>query len=107
MVGQPLLFPVIAWYDIIVMNHDEKVQWLLFPVIAWYDIMSKSSALNPHKLLFPVIAWYDIIGNEKSPCLYMFTGIFHLKNLGKLHSISLIILFFQKIFIKSVDSSKS
>ena len=57
---------------------------LLFPVIAWYDIIVNDSEKLEIVLLFPVIAWYDIIGNEKSPCLYMFTGIFHLKKSWKI-----------------------
>ena len=40
---------------------------LLFPVIAWYDIIVVVGFFDIHALLFPVIAWYDIIGNEKSP----------------------------------------
>ncbi len=40
---------------------------LLFPVIAWYDIIAELEVLGLRQLLFPVIAWYDIIGNEKSP----------------------------------------
>ena len=74
-----LLFPVIAWYDIISLLLLEVGNVLLFPVIAWYDIIFKMLPDEDTELLFPVIAWYDIIGNEKSPCLYMFTGIFHLK----------------------------
>ena len=34
---------------------------LLFPVIAWYDIISAIQKACGDKLLFPVIAWYDII----------------------------------------------
>ena len=34
---------------------------LLFPVIAWYDIISLTGYIMERKLLFPVIAWYDII----------------------------------------------
>ena len=74
-----LLFPVIAWYDIIPSDRLLQNTGLLFPVIAWYDIIEISTVFFSCVLLFPVIAWYDIIGNEKSPCLYMFTGIFHLK----------------------------
>ena len=40
---------------------------LLFPVIAWYDIIGGTRSTKEDGLLFPVIAWYDIIGNEKSP----------------------------------------
>ena len=40
---------------------------LLFPVIAWYDIINEETIWAFKMLLFPVIAWYDIIGNEKSP----------------------------------------
>ena len=43
------------------------MQVLLFPVIAWYDIIKERRERNFYELLFPVIAWYDIIGNEKSP----------------------------------------
>ncbi len=75
-----LLFPVIAWYDIIGFINRKCLHSLLFPVIAWYDIMGENGQSAHGMLLFPVIAWYDIIGNEKSPCLYMFTGIFHVKN---------------------------
>ena len=39
--------------------------WLLFPVIAWYDIIPGARSSKRGKLLFPVIAWYDIIGNEE------------------------------------------
>ena len=34
---------------------------LLFPVIAWYDIIVWQMLLAAALLLFPVIAWYDII----------------------------------------------
>ena len=34
---------------------------LLFPVIAWYDIIKTHDEVVAEKLLFPVIAWYDII----------------------------------------------
>ena len=34
---------------------------LLFPVIAWYDIMLRSTLIAACRLLFPVIAWYDIM----------------------------------------------
>ena len=34
-----LLFPVIAWYDIINNTMDKVSGLLLFPVIAWYDII--------------------------------------------------------------------
>ena len=34
-----LLFPVIAWYDIITLIAYKIAQSLLFPVIAWYDII--------------------------------------------------------------------
>ena len=37
---------------------------LLFPVIAWYDIMGYSIGEQLERLLFPVIAWYDIIGRQ-------------------------------------------
>ena len=40
---------------------------MLFPVIAWYDIIKRFTRIVKTELLFPVIAWYDIIGNEKSP----------------------------------------
>ena len=73
------MFPVIAWYDIISGISVPPNKRLLFPVIAWYDIITGQRKMQGGWLLFPVIAWYDIIGNEKSPCLYMFTGIFHLK----------------------------
>ena len=36
---------------------------LLFPVIAWYDIIPCNGRNGRKKLLFPVIAWYDIIYN--------------------------------------------
>ena len=36
-----LLFPVIAWYDIIDERINDMLVKLLFPVIAWYDIMGK------------------------------------------------------------------
>ena len=75
-----LLFPVIAWYDIIRSIYLRTTDKLLFPVIAWYDIIGIANPNVISVLLFPVIAWYDIIGNEKSPCLYMFTGILHVKN---------------------------
>ena len=35
---------------------------LLFPVIAWYDIIDFRIQPQKSALLFPVIAWYDIIG---------------------------------------------
>ena len=56
-----LLFPVIAWYDIISKEHTDIDNMLLFPVIAWYDIIIAPLDLLPYPLLFPVIAWYDII----------------------------------------------
>ena len=34
-----LLFPVIAWYDIIDGKVYDYYAMLLFPVIAWYDII--------------------------------------------------------------------
>ena len=34
-----LLFPVIAWYDIILLPRSQLLYGLLFPVIAWYDII--------------------------------------------------------------------
>ena len=34
-----LLFPVIAWYDIIILRMKKYPRLLLFPVIAWYDII--------------------------------------------------------------------
>ena len=34
---------------------------LLFPVIAWYDIINQFLFIQSVALLFPVIAWYDII----------------------------------------------
>ena len=34
---------------------------LLFPVIAWYDIIIRFDIAHELGLLFPVIAWYDII----------------------------------------------
>ena len=34
---------------------------LLFPVIAWYDIILGFVSIEAGALLFPVIAWYDII----------------------------------------------
>ena len=34
---------------------------MLFPVIAWYDIIQDELAFVMGVLLFPVIAWYDII----------------------------------------------
>ena len=39
---------------------------LLFPVIAWYDIISDTLPFYPLPLLFPVIAWYDIITPERT-----------------------------------------
>ena len=57
----PLLFPVIAWYDIIIPCMKSWNVWLLFPVIAWYDIISLHHVGASSLLLFPVIAWYDII----------------------------------------------
>ena len=57
-----LLFPVIAWYDIIYPMNSTALSELLFPVIAWYDIMCRGDFLVLESLLFPVIAWYDIIG---------------------------------------------
>ena len=56
-----LLFPVIAWYDIITVPHNTARRLLLFPVIAWYDIITLFINLKIRLLLFPVIAWYDII----------------------------------------------
>ena len=37
-----LLFPVIAWYDIIQRGYEYLLKKLLFPVIAWYDIMKNT-----------------------------------------------------------------
>ena len=71
-----LLFPVIAWYDIIIGVDSKGLSLLLFPVIAWYDIIASIAAFKELELLFPVIAWYDIIGNEKSPCLLRSRGFF-------------------------------
>ena len=34
---------------------------MLFPVIAWYDIIRKLKTVTSEQLLFPVIAWYDIM----------------------------------------------
>ena len=56
-----LLFPVIAWYDIISLLLLEVGNVLLFPVIAWYDIIEIIQFPEKRRLLFPVIAWYDII----------------------------------------------
>ena len=56
-----LLFPVIAWYDIISLLLLEVGNVLLFPVIAWYDIICTCNRYSGEQLLFPVIAWYDII----------------------------------------------
>ena len=39
----------------------ESLYKLLFPVIAWYDIIQKYGLVQRVLLLFPVIAWYDII----------------------------------------------
>ena len=36
-----LLFPVIAWYGIIISLARSKLRLLLFPVIAWYGIIFK------------------------------------------------------------------
>ena len=38
---------------------------LLFPVIAWYDIIGGHIFVDTPLLLFPVIAWYDIMFPEK------------------------------------------
>ena len=59
-----LLFPVIAWYDIIKILCPGLRERLLFPVIAWYDIILQVLRLSLPMLLFPVIAWYDIICME-------------------------------------------
>ena len=56
-----LLFPVIAWYDIITQQKQRVSCLLLFPVIAWYDIITSGIVESVTQLLFPVIAWYDII----------------------------------------------
>ena len=56
-----LLFPVIAWYDIIIYGSTDRTDMLLFPVIAWYDIIVGKDFIRIALLLFPVIAWYDII----------------------------------------------
>ena len=56
-----MLFPVIAWYDIILTAEQIRDEGLLFPVIAWYDIIINVSTSFSGMLLFPVIAWYDII----------------------------------------------
>ena len=56
-----LLFPVIAWYDIIKPYGAVNMDTLLFPVIAWYDIIFSFCVRPSFLLLFPVIAWYDII----------------------------------------------
>ena len=60
-----LLFPVIAWYDIIHGYELNALVWLLFPVIAWYDIINKEPISAIKWLLFPVIAWYDIIKGKR------------------------------------------
>ena len=59
--ARQLLFPVIAWYDIILDERTALTDRLLFPVIAWYDIINGNYDLFWNVLLFPVIAWYDII----------------------------------------------
>ena len=56
-----LLFPVIAWYDIMQQRKPCHHLTLLFPVIAWYDIMDPDVRVTAGELLFPVIAWYDIM----------------------------------------------
>ena len=56
-----LLFPVIAWYDIMEPCVVDVRVLLLFPVIAWYDIMDPDVRVTAGELLFPVIAWYDIM----------------------------------------------
>ena len=56
-----MLFPVIAWYDIIGVPLYAEKGMLLFPVIAWYDIITYHYQAYIRQLLFPVIAWYDII----------------------------------------------
>ena len=56
-----MLFPVIAWYDIIIVRFLLMMTLLLFPVIAWYDIIAGEADREYGRLLFPVIAWYDII----------------------------------------------
>ena len=56
-----LLFPVIAWYDIIGFPYADIMSGLLFPVIAWYDIIEILGHYDVEMLLFPVIAWYDIM----------------------------------------------
>ena len=60
----------ITWRKIICKNilygtkqEAETIQEkLLFPVIAWYGIIIVSSQYQLRRLLFPVIAWYGIIG---------------------------------------------
>ena len=59
-----LLFPVIAWYDIIGGKSQCMLSVLLFPVIAWYDIIKLPLQKVGVPLLFPVIAWYDIIAGS-------------------------------------------
>ena len=61
-----LLFPVIAWYDIIVLLFILCLALLLFPVIAWYDIIVAQDEADRDRLLFPVIAWYDIIKQDSN-----------------------------------------
>ena len=75
-----LLFPVIAWYDIISVHTKGKKRKLLFPVIAWYDIIIQQEPYDWDKLLFPVIAWYDIISrveleNRQSCCSRLSLGM--------------------------------
>ena len=63
-IQEKLLFPVIAWYGIILENGDRYRPALLFPVIAWYGIINIMRSFLIIRLLFPVIAWYGIISEE-------------------------------------------
>ena len=62
------MFPVIAWYDIILRITAVINLMLLFPVIAWYDIIGYFDEVIGTWLLFPVIAWYDIISEKCRGC---------------------------------------
>ena len=49
----------LVWYNLFFSGYS--VSALLFPVIAWYGIILPQTPHSPCGLLFPVIAWYGII----------------------------------------------